>query len=120
LQARGVVGYPQRMAFSVASFGEQPWTPGAHPLERKKVAPPGMTLLRFEVGFEDPNWCTRSHVLFIVEGALSVELETQTVVVSAGDAIALDPGTRHRVAVIGSEATTVFALSELEQFAPRA
>jgi quercetin dioxygenase-like cupin family protein len=110
---------PAAMVWTHASFGEQAWSQGAHPLEQKKVAPPGMVLLRFEPGFADPNWCSRSHVLFVVSGVLGVEFRDGNVVVPAGDAIQIPQGIEHRVAVVGSAETTLFAVSELEQFSAK-
>jgi quercetin dioxygenase-like cupin family protein len=107
------------MAWTRAPFAEQSWVQGAHPLEQKKVVPPGMTLLRFEPGFEDPNWCPRSHILFVVSGLLRVDFRDARVVVPAGEAIQIDSGTEHKVAVEGDQPTTLFVVSELEQFAKR-
>jgi quercetin dioxygenase-like cupin family protein len=103
--------------WSQAPFNTQPWLQGGHPLEQKKTAAPGMTLLRFEAGFADPNWCPRSHVLFVLEGDLEVEFPQTRTTVPAGEAIHIPPGCEHRVRTLGDRPVTLFALSELEQFA---
>lgn len=74
-----------------------------------------MAMLRFEPGFSDPNWCERSHVLFVTHGELAVELEEQTVTLGAGQALWLAPGTRHRVAVVGGQAALLLAVSDVQR-----
>lgn len=106
------------MAWSLAAFDELEWSAGVHPLESKKVAPNGLVLLRFEPGFSDPNWCERSHVLHVLQGTLSVELEEGRVEVGPGQALWLDPGTAHRAAVTRAEAVLVLAVSDIVRAAP--
>jgi quercetin dioxygenase-like cupin family protein len=101
------------MAWSLAAFDTLPWTAGAHPLESKKVADNGLVLLRFEPGFSDPNWCERSHVLYVVAGTLSVELEATRVELGPGQALWLEPGTRHRAAVTRAEPVVALAVSDI-------
>lgn len=45
------------MPFARLPFTSLVWTPGAHPLERKKLIDGCPVLLEFGPGFEDPNWC---------------------------------------------------------------
>jgi quercetin dioxygenase-like cupin family protein len=106
------------MGFVHAEFDALAWCDGAHPLESKKVAPAGLTLLKFEPGFADPNWCARSHVLFVTQGVLNVELSDKNVAVSAGQAIWLPAGTRHRASVTEGQSALVFAASDLQRVEP--
>ncbi len=101
------------MGYSTANFTDIPWAQGAHPLEQKKVADGGMTLLQFEPGFDDPNWCERSHALFVVQGTLHLEFESETVALEAGAGIWIDPGTPHRASVRRGAPAIVFAVSDL-------
>lgn len=100
------------MNWSLAAFDEIPWATGAHPLEQKKVGPGGLALLQFEPGFSDPNWCPRSHVLFVVQGTLHLEFEGDTLELGPGQALWIEPGTPHRAAVRGGPAVVVFAASD--------
>ncbi len=101
------------MNWSLAKFDEMEWAQGAHPLEQKKVGPNGMTLLMFEPGFEDPNWCPRSHVVYVLQGTLSFAFETRTIAVAAGQALHIDAETPHRAFVGGGPAALVFIISDV-------
>jgi len=91
------------------------WSAGAHPLEQKKALPNDLTLLRFEPGFADPNWCHHSHVFFVLQGTLHLEFEDGEVAVDAGQAMWLDEGTAHRASVRGGSAVLLFAASNLKR-----
>lgn len=102
----------------LTAFSKLPWTPGTHPLERKKTSPTGLVMLEFAPGFADPNWCSRSHVLFVVEGTLTLELRDNSVVVEAGNAYSLAPGTEHRAQNLGDRAVVAFVVSDLVPSTP--
>jgi quercetin dioxygenase-like cupin family protein len=103
------------MAWSLAPFDSMAWAPGNHPLEQKKVGPAGLTLLSFEPGFSDSNWCERSHAIYVVQGTLHVELSDETVALQAGEALWIDAGTKHRASVRGGPAALVFIISDVAQ-----
>lgn len=86
------------MSFTRLPFTSLPWTVGAHPLEQKKiVAGHPVGLLEFAPGFEDPNWCTRGHIIYVLEGVLELGLDGDSAeLVRAGDGCVLARGTRHR------------------------
>src|SRR5438105_883433 len=91
-------------------FTSAPFAPGAHPLERKK-AHGAVALLEFAPGFEDPSWCARDHVIYVLEGELTVELEGGRRTVSAGDACVLRGAERHRAANAGPLPCRLFVVS---------
>ena len=102
------------MALTKLAFSELPWTPGAHPLERKKVPNERpIALIEFAPGFSDPNLCERSHVLFVVHGELELELDDGVECLRAGDACVIERGTRHRARNTSSAPVTLFILSDL-------
>lgn len=85
------------MPFTRLPLPSLEWVAGAHPLEKKKqVAGQPVTLLEFAAGFEDPNWCTRGHIIYVLDGALELDLEDRTERLEAGEACVLDPEARHR------------------------
>ena len=101
------------MACRVIDFAAAPWQPGAHPLERKKVATDApLTLLEFAPGFVDPNPCRRGHAAFILEGEIALVLEDGTEVRAiAGNAFYLDAGTVHRARNPGDRPARLFVYS---------
>lgn len=93
---------------------EIPWEAGNHPLELKKVAPgQPCTLLRFLPGFADPNMCQRSHVLHVLQGVLTIELEDGLDYVSAGESYVLNTGTSHRARNDSPLELLVLAVSDI-------
>lgn len=96
-------------------LSELPFSPSpTHPLEAKKVVPGfGAGLLRFAPGFSDPNWCERSHVLYVLEGALELELPDRVERMQAGDACWVERGSAHRARNAGAADTIVFIVSDV-------
>jgi quercetin dioxygenase-like cupin family protein len=99
--------------YAVVPFDEMPWAPGGHPLERKKGPVGKAVLLEFAPGFQDQNWCPRSHVIFVVAGELELELEHGTARAAVGQCVTLESGTRHRARNPGSEPTILFVVSDV-------
>jgi len=88
-----------------------PWTQGAHPLEAKKVCADGhLVQLRFEPGFEDPNWCTTGHTFFVQAGVLHLVLEDALIEVLADNGLVLTHGTAHKAANRGDEPLILLAI----------
>lgn len=102
-------------AATLTRFPELDWSPGGHPLEQKRAGGDRhLVLLRFQPGFADPNRCTRSHVLVVQEGVLTVELDDETLELRPGDALRLPRGTGHRALNRGSTDVLVLAVSDIE------
>ena len=101
------------MPFTHVPLASMSWAPGTHPLEKKKTWPGcPASLLQFEAGFADPNWCERSHVFFVVKGSLGLEMDGRDVTIAAGECAILDGRTRHRAKNASGEALIVFAVSD--------
>src|SRR5690242_3879212 len=89
------------------------WTAGGHPLERKKTASDKpVVMLEFAPGFADPNWCERSHVIFVLDGTLEIELEDHSERFASGECCFLDQGTRHRARNPAEQPVHAFVLSD--------
>ncbi len=89
--------------------------PGLHPLERKKTcAERPLGLLELAPGFVDENLCERAHVIFVVSGALDLQLDERVEHIGQGEACFVDAGTRHRAANSGEETALVFIASGLQ------
>lgn len=102
------------MALMRFAFGEQAWSAGAHPLERKKLVggERAVALLEFAPGFEDPNLCERAHVIYVVSGELELALDERVERLRAGDGCTIERGTRHRARNASAAPVTLFIVSD--------
>jgi mannose-6-phosphate isomerase-like protein (cupin superfamily) len=103
------------MAVTRIPLATMDWTQSpTHPLERKKVASGrSLALLRFEPGFADPNACDRSHVLYVLQGALELQLADRVERIAAGEACWVDRGSTHRARNPGGEPAVVLIISDV-------
>ncbi len=100
------------MSFTHLPFTSLDWTPGSHPLEKKKLVDGRpVVLLEFAPGFEDPHWCERGHVIYVLDGALELVLDHGTERLDAGNGIVLDARTRHRAKNPGAVPVRLLVIS---------
>lgn len=100
------------MPFTRLPFVSLDWTPGAHPLERKKlVAGQSAALLEFAPGFADPNWCERGHVIYVIKGVLGLTFENGSEELAAGEGCVIEAQTRHRARNPGGVPVRLFIVS---------
>ena len=103
------------MGYDITALDQAPWHQGSHPLESQKTdASGGLAVLRFEPGFLDAHWCERSHILFALEGALTLDFEHQLRTLNPGKVCRIESGTRHRAANRGTVPVVLFAVSDLD------
>jgi quercetin dioxygenase-like cupin family protein len=103
------------VAFTRVPLASLPWTQGSHPLERKKIGGhPSLALLEFAPGFSDPGWCRRGHVIYVLSGVLTFELETGLVQLAEGESCVIDTGTVHRAHNHGTEPLVAFISSDVQ------
>ncbi|NLY93584.1 MAG: cupin domain-containing protein [Myxococcales bacterium] len=87
------------MPYENIDFDALTLTPGAHPLETKRVpSSPGVVRLEFLPGFVDPQVCLNGHVIYVIDGELTLHFDEATERVRAGQACVIEPGTGHRAA----------------------
>ena len=100
------------MSFTRLPFTSLAWTPGAHPLEQKKLIDGcPVVLLEFAPGFEDPNWCENGHAIYVLEGTLELVLDSGTERIHAGDGCVLDRNTRHKAKNPGNVPVRLFVVT---------
>ncbi len=82
-------------------FAGAAWTEVLPGLRVKAVQEGARTirLAEFRGGFEEPGWCEKGHVGFVVSGRLTVEFDGSTEIFEAGDALFIASGAagRHKV-----------------------
>jgi quercetin dioxygenase-like cupin family protein len=105
------------MACARVPFANIDWQQSdTHPLEQKKLgAAERIAMLQFAPGFADPNWCERSHAIFVVAGELELELDDRVERIGAGEGCLLDAGTRHKARNAGDVAAVLFIVSDLDR-----
>jgi quercetin dioxygenase-like cupin family protein len=100
------------MSLTLLPFASLGWTAGPHPLEQKKlVGGRPVVLLEFAPGFEDPNWCERGHVIYVIDGTLDLVADDRIERLHAGDGCVLDRRTRHRALNPGPVPVRLFVVS---------
>ena len=100
------------MPYETIDFDQLTLTPGEHPLETKRVpTSPGVVRLEFAPGFKDPNVCLNGHVIYVIEGALTLHFDDASRVIGAGEACVIEPGTGHRAANEGDAPVTILVVS---------
>ena len=87
------------MAPRIERFSDTSWQ-DVGDSARQKLIDDGekrVRLLKLDPGFQEPDWCTRGHTGYIIDGTLEMEFpEGDKVVFSAGDALLLSSGMPHK------------------------
>ncbi len=105
------VTYNDGMGHMRAPFSRMEWSLAA-PLESKKTcADPRVSMLQFDPGFSDPNWCVNAHVGLVLSGSIELEFEDSGEVYGEGDAFVIHGGTRHRARNSGPSPVRLFIVT---------
>lgn len=93
------------------NFSEIPWERPAPGVRFKAVSRDGrkLRLVEFTSDFLEPDWCTKGHVGYLLEGELEISFPDKSLRLSTGDGIFILPGEseKHKASVIGDKATLV-------------
>ena len=87
------------------------WLPAASLESKKTCADPRVSMLQFDPGFADPNWCVNAHIGVVLSGSIELEYEDSREVYCEGDAFVIDRGTRHRARNSGTSPVRLFIVS---------
>jgi quercetin dioxygenase-like cupin family protein len=100
------------MSFTHLPFTSLAWTPGGHPLEKKKLVDGcPVVLLEFAPGFEDPNWCENGHIIYVLEGTFELILDNTVEQIHAGESCVVDRNTRHKAKNPGDVPVRLFVVT---------
>ncbi len=55
-----------------------------------------LRLVEFTTEFVEPDWCTKGHIGFVLDGEMQVDFDGRTVRLCAGDGIFIPGGDEHR------------------------
>jgi quercetin dioxygenase-like cupin family protein len=83
-------------------FDELPLTQPANGTQCRGLALGGRQyrLVEFATGFCEELWCERGHVGYCLAGELELEFENAVETYTAGMAMVIEPGDRHRARVV--------------------
>lgn len=78
-------------------FGSMPWEQPAAGVRFKACEQDGrrLRLVEFTRDFVEPDWCTKGHVGYVLDGELAVDFHGQVVTFRAGDGLFIPPGEEH-------------------------
>lgn len=78
-------------------FESLPWEAPAPGVRFKKCERQGrrLRLVEFTKEFVEPDWCTKGHAGYVLEGVIAVDFQGEDVVFLAGDGLFIPPGTEH-------------------------
>ncbi len=78
-------------------FGQMSWEQMAAGARCKAYEQDGrkLRLVEFTRDFVEPDWCTRGHIGYVLEGAMEVDFQGETVAFRAGDGLFIPPGDAH-------------------------
>lgn len=54
-----------------------------------------LRLVEFTRDFVEPEWCTKGHIGYVLEGEMAVDFHGQVVTFRAGDGLFIPPGDKH-------------------------
>ncbi len=79
-------------------FGSMSWEQPAPGVRIKAHEQNGrrLRLAEFSKDFIEPDWCTRGHIGYVLEGEMEVDFHGQVVSFRAGDGLFIAPGYEHR------------------------
>ncbi len=55
-----------------------------------------LRLVEFSKEFEEPDWCTRGHVGYVLEGHMEIDFSGKWVTFKAGDGVFIPAGDTHK------------------------
>lgn len=95
-------------------FRKLPWQK-VHEFASQKLIDDGekrVRLLKLSPGFQEQEWCSRGHTGYVIDGALVMKFEQDSVTYDAGDAILVSSGQAHK-AHTGSSSALLFLIDDV-------
>ncbi|MHC4798107.1 MAG: phosrestin, partial [Planctomycetota bacterium] len=73
-----------------------------------------LRLVEFTRGFVEPDWCTKGHIGYVLEGQLEVDFERDIVVFKTGDGLFIPAGEENKhMAKVLSDVVRIVLVEEL-------
>jgi ethanolamine utilization protein EutQ (cupin superfamily) len=83
-------------------FEALPWDAPAAGVKFKAYEHNGrrLRLAEFTREFIEPDWCTKGHIGFVLEGQMEIDFDGQSLMFGPGDGLFIRPGDKHAAKVI--------------------
>ncbi len=83
-------------------FGSMTWERSAVGAKVKAYEQNGRKLLlvEFTREFIEPDWCTKGHIGYILEGQMEIDFDGKVVVFNSGDGLFISAGDKHKGRVL--------------------
>ena len=78
-------------------FGSIPWEQPAAGVRSKACEQGGrrLRLAEFSRDFVEPDWCTKGHIGYVLEGEMELDFHGRIETLRAGDGLFIPPGSNH-------------------------
>ena len=78
-------------------FASMPWEQRAAGVRCKAYEQDGrrVRLAEFTKDFVEPDWCTKGHIGYVLEGEMELDFHGRIVTLHAGDGLFIPPGGEH-------------------------
>ena len=71
-------------------------------------------LVEYTSDFVEPDWCTKGHIGYVIEGRFEIDFDGQVVQYAPGDGIFIPPGEEHKhKARIFTDSARVFLVEDI-------
>ena len=79
-------------------FESMPWERAAVGAKVKAYERNGrkLRLVEFAREFVEPDWCTKGHIGYILEGQMEIDFDGKVVVFNSGDGLFIPAGDKHK------------------------
>jgi mannose-6-phosphate isomerase-like protein (cupin superfamily) len=79
-------------------FESMPWESPAAGVKFKGYEQNGrkLRLAEFTREFAEPDWCTKEHIGYILEGQMEIDFDGKVVVFNSGDGLFIPAGEKHK------------------------
>ncbi len=66
-----------------------------------------LRLAEFTREFVEPDWCTKGHIGYVLEGQMEIDFDGKATVFGPGDGLFIQPGDKHKARVIRGTAKVI-------------
>lgn len=83
-------------------FQRLPWDSPARGVRFKAYEQNGrrLRLAEFTREFVEPDWCTKGHIGYVLEGRMEIDFDGELLTFGPGDGLFIQPGNNHKAKVI--------------------